>query len=131
MNPLCKDCGVCCLNTEMLISIEDIDRILTNYPSKLKLNDFAFKITPHAYQLKNENNRCFFFNLEEKKCKIYEFKPTGCEFYPLIYSLDNMRCERDSDCPNRSLFNSDHEDFKQNCNKLKQFIINELKVDIT
>ena len=91
----CKKCGNCCLETEMLLSINDIHSIINNVrPS------FQFFEEKNGYLfLLNISGHCIFFDDLKKKCKIYEFRPQGCRFYPLIY--DNGKCVVDNDCTNR------------------------------
>jgi len=31
---------------------------------------------------------CYFYDPEEKKCQVYEYRPLGCFIYPVIYSND-------------------------------------------
>ena len=45
-------------------------------------------------RLSNVDGRCYF--LGEVGCTVYEDRPTGCRFYPLV--LDNGRVVVDPDC---------------------------------
>ena len=59
MNNKCKTCGNCCLNTDMLLSEHDINRILKL--TDLKPENFLFQNKSGFSQLKNINSHCFFF----------------------------------------------------------------------
>ncbi|MHA1804058.1 MAG: YkgJ family cysteine cluster protein [Promethearchaeota archaeon] len=128
MNELekCHDCGLCCLETEMLLSKSDILRIQKRYFNKPEKKEFFFKNKTGMYQLKNINNKCYFFEATTKTCKIYEIRPKGCEFYPLIYDNVNDTCLLDEDCPRSSLFYKNSSQIKNSCKRLKKFIHDEL-----
>jgi Fe-S-cluster containining protein len=67
----------------MTLSKADIIRI-----EKLGYNIKDFTIENEGFiALKNINGNCFF--LKYKKCLIYENRPQGCRFYPLIYDFEN------------------------------------------
>ena len=101
----CKDCGICCLNTDMILSEQDIILILNTYSSiNLKREDFVFRNRNSHFQLKNVENHCVFFDILTKTCKIYFVRPQGCRFYPLIYDYDKRKCVLDKDCPRFHLF---------------------------
>ena len=80
--PYTDDCFECCLETEMALSEKDITRI----------EDLGYKISDFLEEkdgfmiLKNIEGRCFF--LKGKLCSIYDYRPHGCRFYPLIYDLE-------------------------------------------
>lgn len=59
--------------------------------------DFAFKNDDGFYQLKNRKDSCFF--LKDNKCVIYDHRPQGCRFYPIVYDLDSEQAILDDDCP--------------------------------
>lgn len=124
----CKDCGKCCLDTEMSISMKDIDEILKNYPKKLNRNDFAMDISKNHFQLKNVDGHCFFFNVKNKLCKIYEYRPQGCRFYPIIFDNDIKNCIYDNFCPRTTLFFLDKKKFSKKCNQIKNFLLEQLKI---
>ena len=81
----CSHCGVCCTETEMLLSQEDIKRI----EKKGFHKKYFLKIDKEGYaQLKNRNGYCVFYNLEKRQCSIYFDKPSGCSVYPVILDED-------------------------------------------
>jgi hypothetical protein len=53
-----------------------------------------------AMRLSNVDDRCFF--LGEAGCTVYEDRPTGCRFYPLV--LDGGRVIVDPDCTHGEMF---------------------------
>ncbi|MBN1215698.1 MAG: YkgJ family cysteine cluster protein [Candidatus Lokiarchaeota archaeon] len=108
----CENCGRCCIDKETIVNITffDIKRIY----SKLKLTidelihilgfyifdkplsqDTLLKmvispiITEKGFAFlglrKLENNYCFFFDKEEKKCRIYEIRPDICRIFPFSF----------------------------------------------
>ena len=77
----CSNCGVCCTETEMLLSEKDINRIAKQGFSKR----FFLKINKEGYaQLKNREGHCVFYNSEKQRCSIYANRPLGCRVYPVI-----------------------------------------------
>lgn len=95
--PYSNECYQCCLDTEMTLSEEDITRI-----EKLGYKSEEFLEDKDGFMaLRNIDNHCIF--LKNKMCSIYEIRPQGCRFYPLIYdfniddfAIDNL-CERHDD----------------------------------
>ncbi|MHA1418021.1 MAG: YkgJ family cysteine cluster protein [Candidatus Heimdallarchaeaceae archaeon] len=95
--PYSKQCYQCCLDTEMTLSEEDITRIeVLGY----KIEEFLEE-KDGFMSLRNIDNHCVFLKNEE--CSIYENRPQGCRFYPLIYDfnfedfvIDNL-CEHHDD----------------------------------
>jgi len=77
----CSNCGVCCTETEMLLSQKDIIRLEKKGFSK---KHFA-KYNRQGYaQLKNREGYCVFYNAEKRKCRVYVDRPEGCRVYPVI-----------------------------------------------
>ncbi|MCJ7697381.1 MAG: YkgJ family cysteine cluster protein [Thermoplasmata archaeon] len=91
-------CIQCCKETNMLLSYHDIEKI-----QKLGY-DHAFFLREHGgwLQLKNSQGRCVFHTGE--KCTIYEHRPKGCSFYPIVYDKDNNGAILDSECPQKLCF---------------------------
>jgi hypothetical protein len=113
---ICLNCGKCCLDTEMEISNEEIEKI-----EKIGYSRKKFTIIENGYlRLKNIKGHCYFYNPQDKRCIIYENRPLGCLLYPLI--LNQNRCEIDKEC------SSYHENKKIEitesiCKKLKKYVI--------
>ena len=131
MKNKCGECGVCCTNTEMFLSKSDIKLIFKKIRLKnLNLKDFTIKNKIGLNQLKNINEVCFFYDKNSKNCSIYNFRPKGCRFYPLIYDIDKKNCVFDKDCPKPDLFYENVNEIKKTCNKIKGFLRNELELNI-
>ncbi len=125
INNICKNCGICCLNTEMIITNEDINRIENLNMLNLKRKDFSYTNDGFNY-LKNIDHHCIFldnFSKAEKNiCKIYENRPKGCQIYPMIYNLNNNCCILDEECPHRMKFYKNQKKFKLYCIELTKLI---------
>jgi Fe-S-cluster containining protein len=81
----CTHCGVCCTETEMLLSNEDIKRLEKRGFHK----KYFLTIDKAGYaQLKNRDGYCVFYNLDKRQCSVYESKPSGCCVYPIILDED-------------------------------------------
>ena len=86
-------CIKCCLETSMLLSNQDINKI-----KKLGYDKNFFVRKKNGWlQLKNINGKCVFHN--GKICTIYENRPEGCSLYPIIYDMDAKSAVFDKDCP--------------------------------
>lgn len=118
----CSRCGLCCHNTEMLLSLKDISRLeALGYDQK----DFVIT-TPRGFkQLRNLNGKCFLYREE---CIVYHYRPEGCGYYPIILDFDGKSCLIDKDCPNH--YTVTKREIKESCKKLKKLyreIIKEAK----
>ena len=81
----CSNCGKCCEGTEMLLSKEDVKRLERLGFSR---EDFTASDVDGLTRLRNAGGWCYFYDPEEKKCKVYEYRPLGCFIYPVVYSND-------------------------------------------
>lgn len=88
-----KKCHLCCLETEMILTPEDIKRLSALGYS---LEDFAKK-SGKFWTLRNVDGKCYF--LDDTGCRIYNHRPYGCRLYPLIYDLTNNTIVLDRYCP--------------------------------
>jgi len=78
----CLRCGVCCRETEMLLSTEDIERLKRNSYSK----EFFVRFDSEGYaKLRNRQDHCVFYDAEKQRCKVYKERPLGCRLYPVVY----------------------------------------------
>ena len=79
----CSHCGVCCENTEMLLSTTDIEQL-----ERLGHDRQTFvRYDKHGFaRLKNRRGLCVFYDGEKSRCQIYGHRPLGCRIYPVIYS---------------------------------------------
>jgi len=83
----------------MTLSNADVNRIVKLGYSK---EEFLDEIDGFL-ALKNIEEHCFF--LEDKRCLIYESRPQGCRFYPLIFDFESNEFMIDDFC-------SHYDDFK-------------------
>jgi hypothetical protein len=79
---VCNRCGTCCLETEMLLSTKDIEKLIIKGYS---IEFFTRHDNKGYIILKNQNGHCVFFDENKKKCIIYNDRPTGCRLYPIIF----------------------------------------------
>lgn len=81
----CSNCGVCCTETEMLLSKKDIKRLeITGFSQ----NQFVV-FDKHGYaQLRNREGYCFFYDRLNHQCSVYVERPAGCRVYPVILDED-------------------------------------------
>jgi len=97
--PFIEDCYMCCLETEMFLSNMDVSRI-----ERLGFYKEDFLEEKDGFlALKNVDDKCFF--LKEKMCSIYENRPQGCRFYPLIYDFEQEKVIIDKLCVHHQDFN--------------------------
>ncbi len=90
-----KFCGKCCLNTEMPLTKDDIKRIeKLGYPK-----EYFITYKNGIPRLRNINGHCIFLDIQTRKCKIYEHRPTGCRLYPLVYDAEKRGVIVDNLCP--------------------------------
>jgi uncharacterized protein len=77
----CSHCGICCSETEMLLSKKDIARL-----RKKGFNQsFFVRYDKDGYALlKNCDGYCVFYDLVKRRCRIYIDRPSGCRVYPVI-----------------------------------------------
>jgi Fe-S-cluster containining protein len=95
----CSHCGICCTETEMLLSNQDIKRL----EKKGFHKKFFVKTDKTGYaQLKNLNGYCVFYDVKSQRCKVYADRPSGCQVYPVILDeaigiiVDDICPEKDS-----------------------------------
>jgi uncharacterized protein len=81
----CSNCGVCCTETEMLLSKKDIKRL-----EKIGFSQNQFVVfDKHGYaQLRNREGYCFFYDRLNHQCSVYVYRPAGCRVYPVILDED-------------------------------------------
>ena len=78
----CSRCGVCCTETEMLLSEKDISRL---EKQGLSRNKFA-KVDRQGYaKLRNRDGYCVFYDRAKHSCVVYSNRPSGCRVYPVIF----------------------------------------------
>ena len=77
----CSNCGVCCTETEMLLSKKDIARLEKKGFSQ---NQFVNFDNEGYAVLKNREGYCVFYDLKNRQCSVYADRPAGCRVYPVI-----------------------------------------------
>jgi len=93
-----KNCIECCIETEMLLSNDDVERI-----RKLGFDSKFFVAEKNGWlYLKNHDGRCVFH--DGVKCLIYDNRPEGCRLYPVIFDMDKKCAVLDNDCPHNDKF---------------------------
>ncbi len=101
----------------MLLANEDIERIV----ERTNLSRNQFSILNGGYlRLRNKDDYCIFLNPKERKCSIYDIRPIGCRFYPVIYDPYLKKCVVDKDCSNK--YNVPSDLIIKKCSKLENFI---------
>ncbi len=91
---LCSNCGLCCEETVMELSSEDIARI-----EKMGYRLEEFAVTDDVVtRLRNVEGYCIFYSRADNKCQIYKKRPMGCRLYPVVY-LANEGVIIDDLCP--------------------------------
>jgi Fe-S-cluster containining protein len=98
-------CIKCCVETEMPLTREDIERI-----EKLGFKrEYFVRIGRDGVpSLRNkENGLCVFH--DGNKCVIYDHRPEGCRLYPLVWSPSLNRATLDVYCPYRYEFSFSRE----------------------
>jgi len=82
----CSNCGVCCTETEMLLSKNDIKRIENQgYSQKY----FVLYNKQGYAELKNREGYCVFYDPKKRRCNVYIYRPYGCRVYPVIFDEEN------------------------------------------
>jgi uncharacterized protein len=77
----CSHCGVCCTETEMLLSKKDIKRLENR---GFKENQFVRYDKAGYRVLKNREGYCVFYDRVKRRCHVYLDRPSGCRVYPVI-----------------------------------------------
>jgi Fe-S-cluster containining protein len=96
----CLRCGVCCTETEMLLSKDDIERLeRKGYP-----REFFVLFDKEGYaKLRNVKGHCVFYDVENRRCMVYGVRPLGCRLYPVIYD-EEKGIVADEICPAKDRF---------------------------
>ncbi len=78
----CSNCGICCTETEMLLSKRDIKRLQNKGFSE----NYFVRYDKQGYaQLKNRDGYCVFYDRKNRQCIVYSDRPSGCRVYPVIF----------------------------------------------
>jgi Fe-S-cluster containining protein len=104
----CSNCGVCCTETEMLLSQKDIKRLEKKGFSQ---NYFVHYDKQGYAQLKNREGYCVFYDLKNHQCSVYVDRPSGCRVYPVIFD-EEKGVVLDSICQSRSTITEKEKNLK-------------------
>ncbi len=116
-NGSCNEVRLCCVDTEMTLTRTDVERIKAlGYAPR----DFLFKTGDGFCQLRNVDGHCYFYNPATRLCTIYEARPDGCRFYPIVYHMRKRKCVVDRDCPSRETVTRD--EIRKVCHKVRQLV---------
>lgn len=94
-----KQC--CCSSLEIdmpIILSNEAQRIQASNPRIRRMKDFSRQIGDTFVRQINEVNlenkrHCHFYDLSERKCKIYKIRPTDCRLFPFDIKLDPITKE--------------------------------------
>ena len=91
----CQRCGTCCLQTEMLLSQQDIQRLTKRgYPTEKFV-----RFDKEGYAtLRNRQGHCVFLNPKTRRCTVYADRPEGCRVYPVVFD-EEKGVVADTLCP--------------------------------
>ena len=82
----CTHCGLCCEETEMLLSEEDTQLLEKTGHDRHKF----VRYDEHGYaRLRNRKGYCVFYDAERRRCRVYRHRPLGCRIYPTVYSEED------------------------------------------
>lgn len=102
-----KDCYQCCIETEMILTNQDVEQIEQNTLDTREEFLLPLEQSEGFLQLRNIPSplgmKCYFLS-DEGKCTIYEFRPAGCQLYPLILNMDTDEAMIDYDCREQDWF---------------------------
>lgn len=101
----------------MTLTREDVERIEALGYDR---TDFLVRVMAGFCELKNVEGVCYFYDTETKKCKIYEHRPEGCKYYPIIYDYRRRKCIIDRDCPSGETLS--REDVRKVCHKVRNLV---------
>jgi len=105
------------MDTEMTLTREDTTRIeALGYDRK----DFLVRGMAEFCELRNVDGHCYFYNPNTKECIIYENRPEGCKYYPIIYNARKRKCVVDSDCPSAKTVT--REEIRKKCHKVRKLV---------
>ena len=98
-NEFCKKCGRCCINTEMILTVEDIQRLAS---LGYRVEDYA-EYRDGYLRLRNIDGHCIFYDPASGLCRVYKYRPIGCRLYPIVFYVDFEGVTVDEYCPQSHL----------------------------
>lgn len=113
----CDEVRLCCADTEMTLTRKDAERIdALGYDR----SEYLVRADDGFCELRNVNGFCYFYDPESKLCRIYENRPEGCRYYPIVYHARKRKCMTDPDCPSRETVS--REEIRKICHKVRGLI---------
>ncbi|TFF83963.1 YkgJ family cysteine cluster protein [Candidatus Thorarchaeota archaeon] len=101
----------------MTLTREDVKRIdALGYQRE----EYLVRAEDGFCELKNVNGFCYFYDPVSRLCRIYENRPEGCRYYPIVYHARKRKCVTDDDCPSRETVS--REEIRKVCHKLRRLI---------
>ncbi len=82
--------------------------------------DYLVKFEDGFCQLRLVDGFCYFYDTKTKKCTIYDSRPDGCRFYPIVYNMKKRKCVTDYDCPSRETVT--REEIRKICHKVRALV---------
>ena len=116
-NGECDDIRLCCTGTEMTLTRTDAERIDS---LGYQREDYLVRTDDGFCQLRNVDGYCYFYDSVSKLCRIYDARPEGCKYYPIIYDMQKRRCVVDRDCPSRETMT--RQEIRKSCHKVKALV---------
>ncbi|MHA1960003.1 MAG: YkgJ family cysteine cluster protein [Candidatus Thorarchaeota archaeon] len=113
----CSSVKQCCTETEMTLTRKDVDRIEAEGYSR---EQFLRRTQEGFCELRNIDGFCYFYESDSQKCRVYEARPDGCRFYPIVYNIRKRKCVTDVDCPSRSTVSRD--ETRKVCHKVRRLV---------
>ena len=114
----CIRCNACCMNTEMILLGEDVERISRSLG--IPADSFA-ELRGGFLRLKNINRACALLERDSGKCLAYNVRPAGCRVYPLIYN-DEKGVMLDDDCPLRNIWLNNPKELRKGFKELLKIL---------
>jgi len=113
----CDEKRLCCIETEMTLTNEDVERIeALGY----RREEFVVRASDGFLELRNIDGHCVFYEPSTRVCLVYENRPEGCRYYPVVYDARQHRCVVDEDCPSRATMT--REEIRTICPEVRRLI---------
>ena len=101
----------------MTITREDAERInALGYST----TDYSHKVDDGFCELRNVDGHCYFYDPSSKECRIYDARPEGCRWFPIVYHYKKRKCLGDDDCP--ASLTLTRTDIRKVCHKVKALV---------
>ncbi|MGQ4912446.1 MAG: YkgJ family cysteine cluster protein [Candidatus Thorarchaeota archaeon] len=113
----CSDLRLCCSETEMTLTKRDVRRLEAVGHDR---NDFLVRSKDGFCELRNIDGLCYFYDPNTRECKVYEMRPEGCRYYPIVYDARKRKCVVDKDCPSRETVT--REEIRKVCHKVRALV---------